>query len=92
MKRKAICLASNFIRYETNTKHSMMFMFEKGQVIYYHKVERENPYDQTPDKEFIISHLTNDGKFGFPVTGEDFNRHFRDLELWRESQLNKILE
>jgi hypothetical protein len=92
MKKTAICLASNFIRYETTTKHSMMFMFEKGQVIYYHKVERENPYDQTPDKEFIISHLANDGKFGFPVTLRDFERYFRDLETWRESQLNKILE
>lgn len=92
MKRKAICLSSGFIEYQTPTKHSIMFMFEKGRVIYYHKVERENPYDQNHDKEFIISHLANDGKFGLPVTGEDFNMHFRDLELWRESQLNKILE
>lgn len=91
MKRRAICLSSGFIEYQTPTKHSMMFGFEERQIIYYHKVEKENPYDETPDKEFIISHLTNIN-FGFPVTGEDFNTYFRDLELWRESQLNKILE
>lgn len=92
MKRTAICLSSGFIEYQTPTKHLMMFGFEERQIIYYRKVERENPYEQTPDKEFIISHLNNDGKFGFPVTAEDFNTYFRDLELFRESQLNKILE
>lgn len=92
MKRRATCLSSGFIQHQTSTKHSMMFGFEKGQIIFYHKIEKENPCDQTDDKEFIISHLSSDGKIGFPVTLRDFERYFRDVELWRESQLNKILE
>lgn len=91
MKKTAMCLSSGFIKYQTSTKHSMVFGFEKGQIIYYHKVDKVNRGDQTDNKEFVISHLTNIG-FGFPVTGEDFNTYFRDVELWRESQLNKILE